>query len=133
MDDKAMDELSAKYIEIRTAREQLSHEYDAADAKLAEQMAEVESKMLDVMNSANASSISTKNATVMRRVTSRYNPTNWDSVYEMIRKHGAFGVVHKRVHDTNMKQFLEEHPEEYPAGLNVENRYTIVVRRKSTI
>lgn len=133
MDDKAMDELSAKYIEIRTAREQLSHEYDAADAKLAEQMAEVESKMLDVMNSANASSISTKNATVMRRVTSRYNPTNWDSVYEMIRKHGAFGVLHKRVHDTNMKQFLEEHPEEYPAGLNVENRYTIVVRRKSTI
>jgi len=37
------------------------------------------------------------------------------------------------VHDTNMKQFLEEHPDEYPAGLNVENRYTIVVRRKSTI
>ena len=133
MDDKAMDELSAKYIEIRTAREHLSHEFDAADAKLAEQMAEVESKMLDVMNSANASSISTNNATVMRRVTSRYNPTNWDSVYEMIRKHGAFGVLHKRVHDTNMKQFLEEHPEEYPAGLNVENRYTIVVRRKTTI
>jgi hypothetical protein len=96
-------------------------------------MAEVESKMLDVMNSANATSVSTKNAVVMRRVSSRYNPTNWESVYEMIRRHGAFGVLHKRVHDTNMKQFLEEHPDEYPAGLNVENRYTIVVRRKSTI
>jgi len=133
MDDKAMDELSAKYIEIRTAREHLQHEYEAKDAVLAEQMTEVESKMLDVMNSANAVSVSTKNATVMRRVSSRYNPTNWDSVYEMIARHGAFGVLHKRVHDTNMKQFLEEHPDEYPAGLNVETRYTIVVRRKSTI
>ena len=133
MDDKAMDELSAKYIEIRTAREHLQHEHEAKDAVLAEQMTEVESKMLDVMNSANASSISTKNATVMRRVSNRYNPTNWDSVYEMIARHGAFAVLHKRVHDTNMKQFLEEHPDEYPAGLNVETRYTIVVRRKSTI
>jgi len=45
MDDKAMDELSAKYIEIRTAREHLQHEYEAKDAVLAEQMTEVESSI----------------------------------------------------------------------------------------
>lgn len=133
MDDKAMDELSAEYIKIRTEREHLKHNYEAEDAKFKEKMAVIESKMLDVMNSANASSISTTNAVVMRKVTSRYNPTNWDAVYEMIARHKAFGILHKRVHDTNMRQFLEEHPDEYPAGLNVDRSYQVVVRRKSTI
>ena len=133
MDDKAMDELSAEYIKIRTEREHLKHNYEAEDAKFEEKMAMIESKMLDVMNSANASSISTTNAVVMRKVTSRYNPTNWDAVYEMIARHKAFGILHKRVHDTNMRQFLEEHPDEYPAGLNVDRSYQVVVRRKSTI
>jgi hypothetical protein len=29
-----------------------------------------------------------------------------------------------------MKQFLEEHPELLPPGLNVDSEYTITVRRK---
>jgi len=133
MADNSMDDLSAKYIELRTEREQLKHNYEAEDAKFEEKMDEIESKMLEIMNSADASSISTSNAVVMRKVTSRYNPTNWDAVYEMIARHKAFGVLHKRVHDTNMRQFLEEHPDEYPAGLNVDRSYQVVVRRKSTI
>lgn len=133
MSDNSMDELSAKYIELRTEREHLKHNYEAEDAKFEERMVELESKMLEIMNSADASSISTTNAVVMRKVTSRYNPTNWDAVYEMIARHKAFGLLHKRVHDTNMRQFLEEHPDEYPAGLNVDRSYQVVVRRKSTI
>jgi len=133
MDDKAMDELSAEYIKIRTEREHFKRSYEEKDAKFEEDMAVIESKMLDVMNSANASSISTANAVIMRKVNSRYNPTNWDAVYEMIARHKAFGLLHKRVHDTNMRQFLEEHPDEYPAGLNVDRSYQVVVRRKSTI
>jgi hypothetical protein len=96
-------------------------------------MDEIEGKMLEVLNSANASSISTNNAVIMRKVVSRYNPTNWDAVYEMVARHKAFGVLQKRVHDTNMRQFLEEHPDEYPAGLNVDRSYQVVVRRMSTI
>jgi hypothetical protein len=133
MDNKPMDELSATYIQLRTEREQLKRDYEEEDAKFEEKMDEIESKMLDVMNSTNASSISTTNAVVIRKITSRYNPTNWDAVYEMIARHKAFGVLHKRVHDTNMRQFLEEHPDEYPAGLNVDRSYQVVVRRKSSI
>jgi hypothetical protein len=133
MADNSMDDLSAKYIELRTKREQHKHIFEAEDAKFEELMAELESKMLEIMNSTDANSISTSNAVVMRKITSRYNPTNWDAVYEMIARHKVFGVLHKRVHDTNMRQFLEEHPDEYPAGLNVDRSYQVVVRRKSTI
>jgi hypothetical protein len=53
-------------------------------------------------------------------------------VYDLIAKHKAFGLLEKRVHNANMRDFLEQHPEEYPAGLNVDSRYTVVVRRKAS-
>jgi hypothetical protein len=38
-------------------------------------------------------------------------------------------LLEKRLHQTNMKQFLEENPDLKPAGLNIDSEYTIVVRR----
>jgi len=132
MEDQSMDKLSASYILLRTEREQLKMVYEADDAVLNEAMTEIENQMLDVMNSTNATSISTDNATVIRTVRKRYNPSNWEAVYKMIAKHEAFGLLEKRIHNGNMKDFLEQHPDEYPAGLNVDSRYAVTVRRKSS-
>ena len=131
MDEQFVEELSTEYLKIRKEREEIKQYYEHMDKLLAEKMADVEIKLLDILNAQEASSISTKTATVIRRVTNRYNPSNWEAVYDMIYKHKAFGLLHKRVHDTNMKQFLEENPEVYPEGLNVDSRYTVVVKRKT--
>ena len=132
MDEKSVDKLSVEYIDIRSRRERLKGLYEAEDEELASQMALVESQLLEVLNSTDADSISTHTATVMRRVSKRYSTTNWDAVYKLVAKHDAFGVLEKRIHNTNMKQFLEEHPDEYPAGLNVDSRYAVTVRRKTS-
>jgi hypothetical protein len=132
MEDQSMDKLSASYILLRAEREQLKLVYEADDAVLNQAMTEIENQMLDVMNSTNATSISTDNATVIRTVRKRYNPSNWEAVYKMIAKHEAFGLLEKRIHNGNMKDFLEQHPDEYPAGLNVDSRYAVTVRRKSS-
>jgi hypothetical protein len=50
-------------------------------------------------------------------------------MYGFIEEHGAFGLLEKRLHQTNMKEFLSENPEVLPLGLNVENSYSVVVRR----
>jgi hypothetical protein len=39
-------------------------------------------------------------------------------------------LLEKRLHQGNMKQFLEAHPDLLPPGLNVDSEYTITVRRK---
>jgi hypothetical protein len=132
MENQSMDKLSASYILLRAEREQLKLVYEADDAVLNQAMTEIENQMLDVMNSTNATSISTDNATVIRTVRKRYNPSNWEAVYKMIAKHEAFGLLEKRIHNGNMKDFLEQHPDEYPAGLNVDSRYAVTVRRKSS-
>jgi hypothetical protein len=47
-----------------------------------------------------------------------------------IAEHDAFELLEKRIHQTNMKQFLEENPDLHPAGLNVDSEYSVTVRRK---
>ena len=132
MEDKSMDKLSDAYMKIRLERDQLKLAYEADDAVLSEALSGIENQILEIMNTTNADSISTRGATVIRSVRKRYNPNNWDAVYSMIAKHDAYGLLEKRIHNGNMKDFLEQHPDEYPAGLNVDSRYAVVVRRKSS-
>lgn len=132
MEEKSVDKLSAEYISIRTMRELLKERFESEDSELEGKLALIESQLLDVLNSTDADSISTTHATVIRRVSKRYSTSNWDEVYKLVAKHKAFGVLEKRIHNTNMRQFLEEHPDEYPAGLNVDSRYAVTVRRKTS-
>jgi hypothetical protein len=130
---ESVDDLSAEYIRVRTERELLKEKFDDADKVFADQLAEIEYKLIQIMNTAETSSMSTDRAIIIKRVSSRYNPTNWEAVYRLVDKYKAYGVLHKRIHDTNMKDFLEEHPDEYPEGLNVDSRYAVTVKRKPAI
>lgn len=132
MEDLSVDKLSAVYLKIRTAREELKAKFDADDKVLADQMFEIENALIDALNNAGADSIATPHATVIRRITTRYNPTNWDAIYRLVDKHKAYGLLFKRVHDANMKEFLEQNPDEFPEGLNVDRKYAVTVRRKSS-
>ena len=126
-----MDELSVQYIKLRQKREVLSQQFKDDDAVLEKEMAEIETQLLDTLNASNSNSMSTNSAVIIRTVRKRYMPSNWPAVYELIKKHDAYGLLEKRVHNGNMKDFLEEHPDEYPAGLNVDSRYAVTVRRKN--
>ena len=39
-------------------------------------------------------------------------------------------LLEKRIHQSNMKEFMEQHPELHPPGLNVDSEYEITIRRK---
>ena len=126
-----LEELSQRYLVLRRDRDILKERYVEQDSVLEKEMAELEASMIEQLNAANATSINTKSATILRRVTKRYNPSNWDSVYKLVDKYKAYGLLHKRIHDANMATFLEEHPGEYPEGLNLDSRYAVTVKRKS--
>jgi len=124
-----LDKVTQAYIKMRDKRAQLKQEYELQDDKIKEQMDILEEKMLDMCKSMKADSIKTKFGTIVRSIKSRYWTNDWDSTYAFIKEHNAFGLLEKRLHQTNMKQFLSENPDVYPMGLNVENEYTVLVRR----
>jgi hypothetical protein len=124
-----LDVLTGVYIKIRDARTALKAEFTTQDSVLQEQMDLLEANMLDACKDLNASSIKTPHGTIIRSVKSRYWTNDWDSMYTFIKEQGAFGLLEKRLHQTNMKEFLVENPDLLPMGLNVESEYTVVVRR----
>ena len=121
--------LTEIYIKIRDKRAANKKVFEAEDQDLEDQMKVLAQEMLDVCKDMNADSIRTPHGTIIRSVKSRYWTNDWDSMYGFIEETGAFGLLEKRLHQTNMKDFLAENPDLYPKGLSVENEFTVVVRR----
>jgi hypothetical protein len=124
-----LDQLTAIYLKIRDTRAENKREFENVDKDLEEQQKMLAEQMLDSCKEIGADSIKTPHGTIIRSVKSKYWTGDWDSMYNFIKEHDAFGLLEKRLHQTNMKDFLQENPDVMPMGLNVESEYTIVVRR----
>ena len=129
MEDFTTDKLAEVYIKIRDKRAELKEQYEAQDEGLKAQQELLAEKMLDICRDNNADSIKTPAGTIIRKVDTRYWTTDWDSMYQFVEEHDAYPLLEKRIHQTNLKQFLEENPELLPAGLQADRKYTVVVRR----
>jgi hypothetical protein len=51
-------------------------------------------------------------------------------MYDFIKEHDAPQLLEQRLHQGNLKTFLEENPEQLPPGLNADSRYAITVRKR---
>ena len=125
----ALDQLTKIYLRIRDAKDVLTEKYKEEVAGLEAQLAVIQQEMLDACRDMGADSIKTPNGTIIRSVKSRYWTNDWDSMYSFIEETGAYGLLEKRIHQTHMKEFLSENPDLFPKGMNVENEFTVVVRR----
>lgn len=123
------DKLAEIYIKIRDARAKLKEEYEEQDAVAKEQQDLIAEQMLAICKEQNADSIKTQAGTIIRKVDTRYWTSDWESMYQFIQENDAYPLLEKRIHQTNMRQFLEENPDLLPAGLMTDSKYTIVVRR----
>ena len=127
--DFPADKLAEIYIKIRDKRDELKRQFEEEYAKLEEQLNLVADEMLEVCKENNADSIKTPAGTIMRRVDTRFWTNDWESFYDFVNKHDAYGLFEKRIHQGNMKQFLEENPDLLPKGLMSDSKYKITVRR----
>lgn len=124
------EQLVSVYIKMRDKRQQLQREFDEADGKIKEQQDAVTQALLEICKEQGAEGLRTPAGSVFRTVKTRYWSNDWGSMKEFIKEHDAFELLEQRVHQTNMKNFLEEHPDLMPPGMNVDSRYSINVRRK---
>jgi hypothetical protein len=73
--------------------------------------------------------VKTPSGTISRRVQTRYWTTDWEQMNNFIVEHQAVHLLEKRIHNGNMKQFLEDNPDVLPIGLQIDNKYIIQVRK----
>ena len=130
-ENAAVDMLVSAYLNIRDAKEQIQKEADLKIKELEENMSLVESELIKLCQSLGASSIRTEFGTAIMGLKSRYWTNDWEAFYKLVKDNNSFELLEKRIHQTNMKTFLDENPDLFPEGLNIDREYKITVRRKS--
>lgn len=126
----AVDKLVEAYIKIRDTRDEIKREADNKMKDLEAELAVISQTLLDHFKESGIDKAGTPFGTAYRTVKSRYWTNDWESMYNFISENDAFDLLEKRIHQSNMKQFLEENPDSLPRGLNVDSEYSVVVRRK---
>jgi hypothetical protein len=131
-DDFNLEKTVKVYLNIRNAIEDMEERHKSELKELKDQFEVVGNHLLDFCNSHNLDSVKTEAGTISRRVSSRYWTSDWDSMYQIIKDHDAPYLLEQRIHQGNMRQFIEENPEAFPPGLNSDSKYTVQVRKPNS-
>lgn len=126
----APEKLVKVYIKMKAKHDEMRIAYEADEKKLKAQMDKVKLALLDFCKVQNVDSVRTGEGLFYRTIKTNYWTNNWKSMHEFIVEHNAPQLLHERIHQTNLKEFLEANPDLLPPGLNVDSEYTITVRRK---
>lgn len=126
-----VEKLVAAYANVRDVirEKEAKHKEELADLK--DQLEQIGNALLEICQEQGMDSIRTPAGTVTRRVNSRYWTSDWESMYEFMQENNAMHLLEQRIHNGNMKQFLEENPDLCPAGLQSDRRYAVQIRKPS--
>jgi phage pi2 protein 07 len=118
------------YLKMKAKHDEMRIAYETEEKKLAAQMVKVKSALLSHCKQHNVESVRTSEGLFYRTTKMDYWTNDWESMYKFLVEHNALHLLHQRIHQTNLKEFLEAHPDLLPPGLNVDSEYNITVRRK---
>lgn len=121
--------LAKEFITLKGELETLEAKHKQEQAVLKDRMDEIRAQLNILCNTQGASSIRTPHGTIIRTTTTRYWTNDWGSLHDIIVKYKAPYLLEKRICNSAMREFLEEHPEAHPAGMNADSAYTVMVRR----
>lgn len=128
-DAVSVDRLVSVYIKIREKKAQIAAQLKEEEALLNDKLEVVKSALLEHCKTNNVESVRTSRGTFFRKIHTKYWTSDWESMNKFIKDNDAVDLLEKRLHQGNMRQFLEENPDKLPPGLNVDSAYTITVRR----
>jgi hypothetical protein len=127
--EPSLEELISVYTKIYTKREAEERAWKIREEELTEELDLIKRELLAICKEEGVDSLKTKHGTLVRSVKTRYWTNDWERFYDFMFEYNAPELLEKRIHQTHMKQFLEENPDLLPAGLNVDSEYTLMVRR----
>ena len=125
MSDITADRLADVYMKIKAKRAEIAEAYEAEDAKLKEKMELVTAELLRICKETGADSIKTKHGTISRVVSEKYWVGDWGPYLDYIREHNAVHLFERRVAQSAMKEWLKDHPDDFPPSLNSDRKYEV--------
>lgn len=127
----ATDKIISTYIKVRDAISAMEQRHKEEKRNLVEQLEVLEQELLSRVEHAGGNISIPNVGRVARRISRNYWTNDWESFYKVVKEHDAFHLLHQRISNKAMQEFLDEHPDLMPEGLNVDSRYTVTVTRAS--
>lgn len=124
-----MDRLTRVYIKMRDKLAAITREYEAQEAAIKAQQAEVAGAMKDIIQKAGGTGMKTEYGTVSLKTSTRYYAQDWEAMYRFIVDNDAVHLLEKRIAQKNMSEFLETNPNMLPPGLNTMSEITVSVTK----
>lgn len=128
--DVTISKLVKVYLKMKAKRSELASKYAEEDGAIKTQMDSVKRALLQHCKDTGADSVRTSEGMFYKTTRQSYWTSDWESMGKFIVEHNVPDLLEKRIQQTNMKQFLEDHPDLLPPGLNVDSEYSVTVRRK---
>lgn len=116
-------------IAIHRKMEAAMAEHQAKIDAIEVQRQEVRATILEMMKEQKLESVRTEVGTVFKTVKDRYWSNDWSALSKYIAEHGAVGLLQQRIHESNMREWIAAHPNDFPPSLNVDREFTISIRK----
>jgi len=129
--DFATDELIGRYIELRDQIADMKKEYEAKVKPLNEFMQVIAAKMLGDMHDSGQKSLKTDRGTAFIKESTFVGVSDWEAALNYIRENEAYDLLTKAVNKTAVKEYLEEHEDIPPPGVNITLKNEVQFRKPS--
>ena len=129
-----MDDLTAKYVELRDRKAAIKKEADDETAKLSALQEKIEDKIKEIMHANGVTSLKTAHGTAYISYKESATVADWDALLGFIRSNEAWELLERRINKTACKDMMEQdrngaytHPP--PPGVNFTRSEGVNVRR----
>jgi len=129
-EDSQLAKLVRVYVKMKEKNDEIAAEYKEKAKDITDKMALIKGALLDYCCEHGVEGARTKSGLFYRTTTTNYWTNDWASMHEFVLEHKVPDLLEKRLHQGNMKQFLEDNPDVLPPGMNTETKYQISIRRK---
>lgn len=125
-----MDELVAKYIELRDKKAEFKKEYEAKVADTDRLLGKIEAVFLQKFNAEGTDSIKTAAGTAFKSLRSSASVADRDAFFAYIKANDAYELLEARCNKTAVAQHKAAN-DELPPGVNWSEEVTVNIRRSA--
>lgn len=130
VEDPRLKKLVKVYLKMKMQRDEITQRFKDEDSALRDRMDILKAALLDYCRENGVEGARTTDGLFYRTTTTSYWTNDWESMGQFVVENNIPQLLEKRLHQGNVKQFMEENPEVVLPGLNVDSKYQISIRRK---
>lgn len=125
-----VDKLVKVYLKMEAKRDELRNAYQTQDDAIKKQQEAVKKALLGHCKENNVESVRTSEGMFYRTVKTTYWTSNWEAMDKFVVENQIPALYQRRLHQSNLEEWLKAHPETLPPGLNVDREFSVTVRKK---